>query len=133
MNGYVIDHVALVVADLSAARELYVATLGFEELYRKIVADQGVEVIALRAGDASIELLSPLDPASPIARFRGDAPSRLHHTAYRVADIVAELARLKAAGIRLIDETPRRGAHDKLIAFLHPKSTGGALIELCEV
>lgn len=127
-----LDHIAIVVADLEALVAFYRDTLGFSEIFRETVADQGVETVGLRSGDAAIELLLPLDPASPIARFRGDAASRLHHTAYRVADVAAELARLKALGIRLIDETPRAGAHGNRIAFLHPKSTGGVLIELCQ-
>ncbi|HEX3865317.1 MAG TPA: methylmalonyl-CoA epimerase [Gemmatimonadaceae bacterium] len=127
-----IDHVAIVVADLEAAIALYTQTLGFTEVYREIVADQGVEAVGLRTGDAVIELLRPLDPDSAIAKFRGDAATKLHHTAYRVSDIAAELARLKARGVRLIDEVPRRGAHGNTIAFLHPKSTGGVLIELCQ-
>jgi methylmalonyl-CoA epimerase len=127
-----IDHVAIVVADLEATVALYTQTLGFSEVYREIIADQGVEAVGLRAGESVIELLRPLDENSPIARFRGDAPTKLHHTAYRVADIAAELTRLRALGIRLIDETPRRGAHGNTIAFLHPKSTGGVLIELCQ-
>ena len=127
-----IDHIAIVVADLEATIALYTQTLGFTEVYREIVADQGVEAVGLRTGDAIIELLRPLDPGSPIARFLGDAPTKMHHTAYRVADLPAELARLKAAGVRLIDEAPRKGAHGNMIAFLHPKSTGGVLIELCQ-
>ena len=127
-----IDHIALVVADLEATIALYTRTLGFSFVYRETVADQGIEAVGLRSGDSIIELLLPLDPASPIAAFRGSAATKLHHTAYRVADIAAELARLKAAGIRLIDEVPRRGAHGNTIAFLHPKSTGGVLIELCQ-
>ena len=127
-----IDHVAIVVADLEASIAFYTQTLGFSEVYREIVADQGVEAVGLRTGDAVIELLRPLDESSPIAKFRGDAPAKLHHTAYRVADVAAELARLKALGVRLIDETPRPGAHGNTIAFLHPKSTGGVLIELCQ-
>jgi len=127
-----IDHVAIVVADLDATVAFYTGTLGFSEVYREIIADQGVEAVGLRAGESVIELLRPLDDASPIARFRGDAATKLHHTAYRVADIRAELARLKEAGVRLIDEQPRPGAHGNTIAFLHPKSTGGVLIELCE-
>jgi methylmalonyl-CoA/ethylmalonyl-CoA epimerase len=126
-----IDHIALVVADLEATIALYTRTLGFSFVYRETVADQGIEAVGLRSGDSIIELLLPLNPASPIAVFRGSAATKLHHTAYRVADIAAELARLKAAGIRLIDEVPRRGAHGNTIAFLHPKSTGGVLIELC--
>lgn len=131
-NGYAIDHVAIVVADLEAAVDLYVKTLGFRVVFRETVADQGIETVGLEAGDSMIELLFPLDPNSAIARFRGDAPSKLHHTAYRVGDLAAELARLKAAGVRLIDETPRHGAHGNEIAFLHPKATGGVLIELCQ-
>jgi methylmalonyl-CoA epimerase len=127
-----IDHVAIVVADLEATVDLYTKTLGFNEVYRETIADQGVEVVGLRTGDAVIELLRPLDETSSIAKFRGDAPTKLHHTAYRVTDIEGELERLKAAGIRLIDESPRRGAHGNTIAFLHPRSTGGVLIELCQ-
>jgi len=127
-----IDHVAIVVKDLEATIRLYTQTLGFTQVYREIVADQGIEAVGLRSGDAIIELLRPLDESSPVARFRGEADSRLHHTAYRVGDIRAELARLRDAGVRLIDEQPRRGAHGNTIAFLHPKSTGGVLIELCQ-
>jgi methylmalonyl-CoA epimerase len=132
MTDAPIDHVAIVVADLDATIALYTQTLGFSQVYREIVADQGVEAVGLRAGESVIELLRPLDETSPIARFRGDAASKLHHTAYRVADVAAELARLKALGVRLIDETPRRGAHGNTIAFLHPTSTGGVLVELCQ-
>lgn len=127
-----IDHVAIVVADLEATIRLYTETLGFTQVYREIVADQGVEAVGLRTGDAVIELLRPLDEASPIARFRGEAATKLHHTAYRVNDVAAELAQFKARGVRVIDEVPRRGAHGNTIAFLHPKSTGGVLIELCQ-
>ncbi len=132
MNGYPIDHVAIVVADLEAALSLYAGTLGFREIYRETIDDQGVEAVGLQAGDSVIELLRPLDPGSPIARFRGDAATKLHHTAFRVENILRELDRLKAAGVRLIDEAPRPGAHGNTIAFLHPKATGGVLIELCQ-
>ncbi len=127
-----IDHIAIVVKDLDAAIDLYTQTLGFTPLYRETIADQGVEAVGLQAGDSVIELLRPLDPNSPIARFRGDAETKLHHTAYRVDDIETALADYKSKGVRLIDERPRKGAHGNLIAFLHPKSTGGVLIELCQ-
>lgn len=127
-----IDHVAIVVKDLDEALALYTQTLGFSLVYREVVADQGVEAVGVRTGDAVIELLRPLDEASPIAKYRGDAQTKLHHTAYRVTDIRAELERLRQAGVRLIDERPRRGAHGNAVAFLHPKSTGGVLIELCQ-
>ena len=127
-----IDHIAIVVRNLETTLALYTQTLGFKQIYRETIADQGVEAVGLQAGDSVIELLRALDPESPIARFRGESETRLHHTAYRVNDIVAELARLKSAGVRLIDEAPRKGAHGHLIAFLHPKSTAGVLIELCQ-
>ena len=127
-----IDHVAIVVKDLDATLRLYTQTLGFKEVFREVVYDQGVETVGLQAGGSFIELLRPLDESSPIARYRGDAETKLHHTAYRVADIEGTLAELKAAGVRLIDERPRKGAHGSRIAFLHPKATGGVLIELCQ-
>jgi methylmalonyl-CoA/ethylmalonyl-CoA epimerase len=127
-----IDHVAIVVKDLEASVRLYTQTLGFREVYREVVYDQGIEAVGLEAGDSVIELLLPLDEGSPIAKYRGDAESKLHHTAYRVDDIGAKLAELASKGVRLIDERPRKGAHGNLIAFLHPKSTGGVLIELCQ-
>lgn len=127
-----IDHIAIVVKDLETMLDMYTGTLGFTQVYRETIAEQGVEAVGLAAGDSVVELLRPLDENSPIATYRGDAASKLHHTAYRVADLEAELARLKAAGVELIDEKPRRGAHGNRIAFLHPKSTGGVLIELCQ-
>jgi methylmalonyl-CoA epimerase len=127
-----IDHIAIVVKDLEAAVRLYTETLGFKEVYREVIYDQGVEAVGLEAGESCIELLLPLDDGSPLARYRGEAPTKLHHTAYRVADIEAKLTELKNKGVRLIDERPRRGVHGNLIAFLHPKSTGGVLIELCQ-
>lgn len=127
-----IDHVAIVVKDLEATIRLYTETLGFKELYREVIYDQGVEAVGLEAGESCVELLLPLDDSSPLARYRGDAETKLHHTAYRVVNLEAKLAELKAAGVRLIDEQPRHGAHGNLIAFLHPKATGGVLIELCQ-
>ena len=127
-----IDHIAIVVADLEATLAIYTQSLGFEQIYRETIADQGVEAVGLQAGESSIELLRPLDEGSPIARFRGSAASKLHHTAYRVDDLPAEIAALRARGVRMIDERPRKGAHGNLIAFIHPASTAGVLIELCQ-
>ncbi len=127
-----IDHIAIVVADLEATLAIYTERLGFEQIYRETIAEQGVEAVGLRAGESSIELLRPLDETSPIARFRGEAASKLHHTAYRVDDLVAEIAALRARGVRMIDERPRKGAHGNLIAFIHPSSTAGVLVELCQ-
>ncbi|MDQ6932296.1 MAG: methylmalonyl-CoA epimerase [Candidatus Eremiobacteraeota bacterium] len=127
-----IDHVAIVVKDLEKTVRLYTDVLGFTVVYREMIEDQNVEAVGLRAGDSIIELLRPLSEQSPIAAYRGDAQTKLHHTAYRVDDLRGELARLKNAGVRLIDNEPRRGAHGNMIAFLHPASTAGVLIELCQ-
>ncbi len=127
-----IDHVAVVVKDLEATLRFYTHELGFKEIFREVVYDQGVETVGLAAGGSFVELLLPLDEDSAIARYRGEAAAKLHHTAYRVGDIEAKLAELRTAGVRLIDQHPRKGAHGSLIAFLHPKATGGVLIEICQ-
>jgi len=126
-----LDHVAVVVADLTQGEQTY-AKLGFEVLYRERIEEQGVDIVGMRAGDSAIELLAPLSSDSPLRRFLGKHASKLHHLAYRVADLEGELARLKSAGVPLIDETPRRGAHGNRIAFIHPSYSGGTLIELCQ-
>ena len=131
IDGRALDHVAIVVADLAEAERRY-ASLGFTVRYRERVEDQGVDIVGMRAGDGSIELMRPVASDSPLVRYLGDKPSRLHHFAYRVPDLDAELKRLAAQGVRLIDESPRRGAHGNLIAFIHPSETGGTLVELCQ-
>jgi len=130
-DGRAIDHVGIVVSDLADAERCY-ASLGFTVRYRERVEDQGVDIVGMRAGDGSIELLRPITSDSPLARYLGDKPSRLHHFAYRVPDLDAELKRLASQGVRLIDQRPRRGAHGNLIAFIHPSETGGTLVELCQ-
>lgn len=126
-----LDHVAIVVADLEESEHHY-AALGFRVRYRERVEDQGVDIVGLQAGKSTIELLKPLQANSPLVRFLGTQRSRLHHLAYQVDDLPAELARLAAAGVPLIDRTPRRGAHGNTIAFIHPSYSGGTLIELCQ-
>ena len=126
-----LDHVAVVVADLAASERIY-ESLGFDVRYRERIEEQGVDIVGMRAGNSSIELLKPLDPASALQKFLGDRHSKLHHLAYRVANIETELARLKSANVPLIDEVPRRGAHGNRIAFIHPSFSGGTLIEICQ-
>ena len=131
MRGHELDHVGIVVADLAESQQIY-ARLGFSMLYRERIEEQGVEIIGMHAGGSNIELVQPLAEESPLQRFLGGQRSKLHHLAYRVDDIEAELARLEADGIRLIDRRPRRGAHGNRIAFIHPSYSGGTLIELCQ-
>jgi methylmalonyl-CoA/ethylmalonyl-CoA epimerase len=96
------------------------------------VAEQKVRVAFLKIGESRIELLEPTAPDSPVARFLEKNGEGIHHLAYEVEDIEAALAELKQKEVRLIDEKPRPGAHGSLIAFLHPKATGGVLTEICQ-
>ncbi len=126
-----LHHVAVVVADLEAALVRY-AALGFAEGERFAVPEQSVEVVTFRAGPGYLELIQPTDPEGPIARFLQKRGEGLHHVGYRVPDLEAALARLQAAGVRLIDLAPRRGVHGWRIAFVHPESCLGVLTELVE-
>lgn len=126
-----LHHVAVVVADLEEAMARY-ASLGFAGGERFTLPEQAVEVVTCQAGDGWIELICPTDPDGTIARFLAKRGEGMHHVAYAVADLDAELARLAAAGVRLIDTTPRIGAHGWRIAFIHPESCGGVLTELVQ-
>lgn len=126
-----LHHVAIVVADLDAAMSQY-ARLGFIDGERFVLPEQAVEVATFRAGSGWIELIRPTDPEGPIARFLAKRGEGMHHVAYAVPELEAALAEQRAAGARLIDEVPRRGAHGWRIAFIHPESCGGVLTELVE-
>ncbi len=125
-----IDHVGIAVSDLAASLKFFQETLGLELEAPEEVPSQRVRAHFLQAGDAALELLEATSDDSPIARFLAKRGPGLHHLALRVVDIVAALAELKRRGVRLIDETPRPGAHGSLVAFLHPSSTHGVLVEL---
>ena len=126
----VLDHVGIAVSSLADALAFYRNTLGLEVEAPEEVASQGVRAHFIAAGESTLELLEATTAESPIARFLEKRGPGLHHVALRVDDIVAALADLKGKGIRLIDETPRPGAHGSLVAFLHPSSTHGVLVEL---
>jgi methylmalonyl-CoA/ethylmalonyl-CoA epimerase len=126
-----LHHVAFVVGDLDAAAARY-AQLGFRGGERFSLPEQAVEVVTFRAGTGWIELIAPTDPDGPIARFLAKRGAGMHHVAYAVADLEAELGRLAASGVRLIDATPRTGAHGWRIAFVHPESCAGVLTELVQ-
>jgi methylmalonyl-CoA/ethylmalonyl-CoA epimerase len=127
-----IDHIGVAVEDLDAALELYAETLGMPVVHRETVAEQGVEAILLDVGENHVELLVPLGPDTPVGKFLAKKGPGLHHVAYQVSDIEATLAALKAAGTRLIDETPRIGIRSSRVAFVHPASTGGVLTEIVQ-
>ena len=128
-----LHHVAIVVPSLSEARKTYVELLGLaSDGAVEHVPDQKVNVLVCRAGSQRIELVEPAAPDSPVSAFLAKRGGGLHHLAYRVDDLERALQHLKAAGLRLIDERPRPGAHGTRIAFVHPSAFGGVLTELVE-
>lgn len=128
-----IDHVGIAVDDLEGSVERYRRTLGVEPSHRERVEDQGVEEVLFPAGTSFIQLLGSLGADTPVGRFLATRGPGVHHVAYRVDDVAASLARLRGEGVRLVDQVPRRGSRDTLIAFVHPKEMGGVLIELVQV
>ena len=127
-----LNHVGIAVHSIEAQRSFYEETLGAEFEGYEEVPRQQVRIGFFRVGDVRIELLEPTDPSSTVARFLEKRGEGLHHLAFTVEDIHARIAELKESGVRMIDETPRTGAHQMQIAFLHPGSTHGVLTELCE-
>ena len=128
-------HVAIAVKDLSAVEKIYETALGLKVEHREVVEDQGVNTSMLvpKDGGTAIELLEPLDENSPISKFLDKRGEGIHHICFKVDDIEAVLERLKKQGVRLIDETPRPGAYNSRVAFIHPKAMNGVLVELAEV
>ena len=127
-----IDHIGIAVDDLEAAIKLYSVEFGMPIVHRETVEEQGVEAVLLDVGESHVELLSPLGDDTPVGKFLAKKGPGLHHAAYRCDDVAAALERCREQGIRLIDEQPRIGIRNSRVAFLHPASTGGVLIELVE-
>jgi methylmalonyl-CoA epimerase len=129
-----VDQVSVAVETLDDASRIYEGILGLKATHDETVLDQGVQTRFFPVADsgAVVEALLALGPDTPVGKFLAKRGPGVHHIAFRVDDLDAELARLKRQGVRLIDETPRKGAENKRIAFIHPKETGGVLIELCE-
>ncbi len=127
-----IDHVGVAVPDLDAALALYHDTLGMPLVHRETVTEQGVDAALLDVGDGHVELLQPLDADTPVGKFLSSRGPGLHHVAYRVASVQDTLDACAAAGLRLIDESPRAGIRGSRVAFLHPASTGGVLTEIVQ-
>lgn len=132
MNLKNIDHIGIAVSNLQEALSFWQAALGIELHGVEEVAEQKVRTAFLPVGGTEIELLEATSPDSTIAKFIEKRGEGLHHIAIRVEDVEAALAELKAKGVLLIDEKPRDGAGGTRIAFVHPKSTHGVLLELCE-
>jgi methylmalonyl-CoA/ethylmalonyl-CoA epimerase len=127
-----IDHVGVAVPSIDSALALYRDALGMPLVHRETVTEQGVDAALLDVGDGHIELLEPLDPDTAVGKYLSRRGPGLHHVAYRVVSVEETLEACAAAGLRLIDETPRVGIRGSRVAFLHPSSTGGVLTEIVQ-
>jgi len=132
MTERALDHVGIAVHSLDEFLSLFESITGGKGYGREVVESQGVEVVFLGSGAGRLELLAPVREDSAIARYLARRGPGMHHLCYRVDDVAAELERYRAAGAQLIDEVPRPGAAGHSVAFLHPKSTGGVLVELLQ-
>lgn len=127
-----VDHVGIAVENLDEAIAFYSRTFGVAVAHRERVPEQGVEEALFKVGDSYIQLLQPLGPDTPVGKFIASRGPGVHHVGYGVSDLEGALARLKAEGVRLIDERPRPGSRGTTIAFVHPKSVEGVLVELVQ-
>src|SRR3954451_3649604 len=127
-----INHIGIATKKIDEALKFWAASLGLEHIHTETVADQKVRVAMLPIGESRIELLEPTSDDSPISKFLEKRGGGIHHIAVEVDDIQSSLKQLKEKGVQLIDENPRRGAEGCQVAFVHPSSTGGVLMELVE-
>lgn len=127
-----IDHIGIAVKSLEESLKFYENVLGLKSTGVEVVEEQKVRVAFLPTGDSEVELLEATTEDSPIAKFIAKNGEGVQHIAYRVDNVEAAIAEMKEQGLRMIDEKPRYGAGGALIAFCHPKSTGGVLVELCQ-
>ncbi|MBW2185628.1 MAG: methylmalonyl-CoA epimerase [Desulfuromonadales bacterium C00003068] len=128
-----INHIGIAVHSIEESASLYRDVYGMHDEGIEVVEEQKVKVAFFAVGESRIELLEPTSEDSPVAKFIAKNGPGVHHIAYEVEDVCAEIERLKGEGIRLIDDVPRCGAHHTQIAFLHPKSSGGVLTEMCQM
>ncbi|RYU91491.1 methylmalonyl-CoA epimerase [Mucilaginibacter terrigena] len=127
-----IEHIGIAVNNIEFSGDIYQKLLNTTVYKIEDVASEGVKTAFLQAGPNKIELLEATSPDSPIAKFIAKRGEGIHHIAFDVTDIVAEMARLKAEGFVLLNDVPKKGADNKLVCFVHPKGTNGVLIELCQ-
>ena len=127
-----IEHIGIAVKDLTAAKKIFADLLGAMPYKEEVVESESVRTVFYHIGESKIELLQATHPDSAIAKYLDKQREGIHHIAFDVSDIQAEIKRLQELGFTLIHESPKEGADQKWIAFLHPKSTNGVLIELCQ-
>lgn len=127
-----IEHIGIAVKNLEASNELFASLLGTNHYKIEEVLSEGVTTSFFKAGPNKIELLEATNPNSPIAKFIKKKGEGIHHIAFAVTDIYSEITRLKSEGFLVLNDTPKKGADNKLVVFLHPKSNNGVLVELCQ-
>jgi len=127
-----IEHIGIAVKNIEKANTIYKSLLGYDHYKTEEVASEGVKTSFFICGESKIELLEATKENSPIAKFIEKRGEGIHHIAFAVDDIYSEIKRLKKEGFVVLNETPKNGADNKLVAFLHPKSTNGVLVELCQ-
>ncbi|RZS96997.1 methylmalonyl-CoA epimerase [Cecembia calidifontis] len=127
-----IEHIGIAVKDLKSSNELFVKLLGKENYKEEIVEGEGVKTSFFMIGNTKIELLEATRTDSPIAKYLDKKPEGVHHIAFDVEDIYLEMDRLKKEGFQILNDSPKKGADNKLVVFLHPKSTNGVLVEICQ-
>ena len=127
-----IEHIGIAVKNINKSNELFSKIFGKENYKSEIVESEGVITYFFQIGENKIELVEAINPDSPISKYLQKNREGMHHISFEVENIVREMARLKAEGIRLLNDTPKKGADNKIICFLHPKDTNGVLIELCQ-
>jgi methylmalonyl-CoA/ethylmalonyl-CoA epimerase len=127
-----IEHIGIAVKNLDFSNGLFTKLLGTAPYKQESVVSEGVMTSFFQTGQTKIELLEATNPESPIAKFIEKKGEGIHHIAFEVADILAEMERLKNEGFMLLNETPKQGADNKLVCFLHPKGTNSVLVELCQ-
>lgn len=127
-----VEHIGVAVKEMNAANKLFESLLGLSNYKMEEVKSEGVSTSFFKTGESKIELLEATGEDSPIAKFISKKGEGIHHIAFETDDIVAEMARLRSLGFELLSEVPKKGADNKLICFLHPRSTNGVLVELCQ-
>lgn len=127
-----IEHIGIAVKDMDVSKDLFSKLLNVAPYKSEEIASEGVETVFFKTGETKVELLAATNENSPIAKFLEKKGEGIHHIAFEVADIDAEINRLESEGFKLINDKPKNGADNKRIAFLHPKSTNGVLIEICQ-
>ncbi len=129
---YKLDHIGIAVKSIENSNALFERLLGIKHYKVEEVGTEGVLTSFIQTGEAKVELLEATDPESAIAKFIDKRGEGMHHVAFEVEDIYAEMERMKAEGFRLLNEEPKKGADNKLVCFIHPKSANGVLVELCQ-